>query len=194
MAFAPFPIAGKIRPVLPGPDGQFLVDVIHQPAIFVQQIGKRLPFEAPDPGLQRQFRILAAYIDRIVLYAPGLPDILICTVFPDKTVCTCQSLFRQNKLPCLLFRNRFHIRISFILPYDLIREMNLSLLSRLYIGNSGFMIIDIILVLCCTGSRPGLDAKEIPSVFGGPEYKIRKIREADTDSLFFILVFQGDHR
>ena len=107
--FAPFPVSGEEGPVLTGPDGQFLVRIIHQETIPVEKIVQRLLCKSFYPGLQGQLGIFPADIHGIVLDAAGLADILKSTVFADKTVFSEQPLPEQDELPCLFASDGQHL-------------------------------------------------------------------------------------
>ena len=99
---APVPVRRKVRPVFSGPDRQLLIRIIHQKPVPVEQVAQHLLPEALHTGLKGQLGILPADIYRIILDAAGLADILISTVFADKTVLPEQTLPEQDKAPCLI--------------------------------------------------------------------------------------------
>ena len=106
--FALFPVSGEEGPVLTGPDGKFLIRIIHQETIPVEKIVQRLLCKSFYPGLQGQLGIFPADIHGIVLDAAGLADILKSTVFADKTVFSEQPLPEQDKLPGLFASDGLH--------------------------------------------------------------------------------------
>ena len=105
---ARLPVGGKVRPVLAGPDGQFLVGIIHQQPVPVEQVAQHFLFKSLHTGLERQLGVPAADVHRVKLDAAGLADILIRTVLSDETVLSEEALPAQDKLPCLFLCDGQH--------------------------------------------------------------------------------------
>jgi hypothetical protein len=63
-------------------------------------------------GLQRQFRILPAHINRIILDASCLPYIVVSPFLAEKAIAAQQPLFGKDELSCLCFCQFGHVIVT----------------------------------------------------------------------------------
>ena len=108
MGNAPLPVPGEEGPVFTGPDGKFLVGIIHQQAVPVKQVRQHFLPEASDTGLERQLGVFSADIHRIILDTAGLTDILIRARLSGKPVFSEQTLFQQDEFSRLVLCDSQH--------------------------------------------------------------------------------------
>jgi hypothetical protein len=65
--------------------------------------------------LQRQFRVLPAYVHRVKLNAARLTDVLIRAFLPNKAMLPQQALFAEDKPSGLFSCDRQHVFVPFII-------------------------------------------------------------------------------